>query len=298
MEQSVFETNFPTLDLARRGKVRDVYDLGDSLLLVATDRLSAFDVVMPQPIPGKGKILNLISLFWFEATQDIVENHLISSDVEDFPEKCAPYIDTLRGRSMLVKKAAPLPVECIVRGYVSGSGWKSYQKDLTICGINLPEGLVESDRLKEPIFTPSTKEEAGAHDINIDFDRMISLTGQELAEKAKNLSMAVYSRCSGIADKKDIIIADTKFEFGMFEDRLILIDEVMTPDSSRFWPKSEYSPGRSQNSFDKQYVRDYLISTKWNKEPPAPSLPDEVIENTRNKYIEALRLITGKVDGI
>ena len=295
---TVHETDFPGLKLIKRGKVRDLYDLGDALLMVATDRISAFDVIMPNPVPQKGEILTEISLFWFDRMADLVPNHLISSDVNDYPEACRPYADVLRGRSMLVRKAKPLPVECVVRGYISGSGWKSYLEDKTICGIALPDGLKESDQLPEPIFTPSTKEELGAHDINIDYDEVVRLIGPELADDVRRLSIRLYREGAAYAATRGIIIADTKFEFGIFEDRLILIDEILTPDSSRFWPKDRYQPGGAQESFDKQYLRDYLVSIKWNKTPPAPELPPEVIENTRLKYREALTLLTGTPDAI
>lgn len=295
---TVHETDFPGLTLIKRGKVRDLYDLGDALLMVATDRISAFDVVMPNPVPQKGEILTEISLFWFDRMADLVPNHLISSNVNDYPEACRPYADVLRGRSMLVRKAKPLPVECVVRGYISGSGWKSYLEDKTICGIALPDGLKESDQLPEPIFTPSTKEELGAHDINIDYDEVVRLIGPGPAEDVRRLSIALYREGAAYAATKGIIIADTKFEFGVYDDRLILIDEILTPDSSRFWPKDRYQPGGAQESFDKQYLRDYLVSIKWNKTPPAPELPPEVIENTRLKYREALILLTGTPDAI
>ncbi|MBW2101026.1 MAG: phosphoribosylaminoimidazolesuccinocarboxamide synthase [Deltaproteobacteria bacterium] len=276
----------------KRGKVRDIYDLGDTLLMVATDRISAFDVVMPDPIPEKGKILTQISLFWFEVMKPLIENHLISSHVDDYPAGCKPYAEILKDRSMLVKKTKPLPVECVVRGYISGSGWKSYQKSKSICGINLPGGLKESDKLDEPIFTPSTKEEVGLHDINIDFDETVKRIGRPLAEKARDLSLAIYKKGADLAITRGIIIADTKFEFGLIEDKLILIDELLTPDSSRFWPKKSYCSGGPQKSFDKQYLRDYLVSINWNKKAPAPSLPPEVIVNTGNKYMEALKVLT------
>ncbi|RJP43114.1 MAG: phosphoribosylaminoimidazolesuccinocarboxamide synthase [Desulfobacteraceae bacterium] len=295
---TVHETDFPGLKLIKRGKVRDLYDLGDALLMVATDRISAFDVIMPNPVPQKGEILTEISLFWFDRMADLVPNHLISSNVNDYPEACRPYADVLRGRSMLVRKAKPLPVECVVRGYISGSGWKSYLEDGTICGIALPDGLKESDQLPEPIFTPSTKEELGAHDINIDYDEVVRLIGPGPADDVRRLSIALYREGAAYAATRGIIIADTKFEFGIFEGRLILIDEILTPDSSRFWPKDRYQPGGAQESFDKQYLRDYLISIKWNKTPPAPELPPEVIENTRLKYREALTLLTGTPDAI
>ena len=298
MNSGVSETNITGLDLLQRGKVRDIYDLGDSLLMVATDRISAFDVVMPEPVPDKGKILNQISLYWFGVMASLVPNHVISGNVDDFPEACQTHAEILRGRSMLVKKAQPLPIECVVRGYLSGSGWKSYKKTQSVCGIQLPPGLVESDRLPEPIFTPSTKEEVGTHDINIDFEEAGRRIGYHLAEKVRDLSLAIYSEGARLAAEKGIIIADTKFEFGVIDDELVLIDEVLTPDSSRFWPKDSYRPGESQQSFDKQYLRDYLISIQWNQKPPAPNLPISVIENTRIKYLEAMRLLTGHTDGI
>ncbi|MDY6905736.1 MAG: phosphoribosylaminoimidazolesuccinocarboxamide synthase [Thermodesulfobacteriota bacterium] len=292
MEQAVYQTDFPELNLLKRGKVRDIYDFGDELLIVATDRLSAFDVVMPDPIPGKGRVLTQISLFWFDAMSAIVPNHIIASDVSDYPPECRQYADQLDGRSMLVKKTEPLAIECVVRGYISGSGWASYQKDQTVCGISLPPGLKESDRLPEPLFTPSTKADAGEHDINISFEEAVKITGRETAEKARELSLAIYQKGVEIAEKKGIIIADTKFEFGVAGNDLILIDEVLTPDSSRFWPRDAYAPGGPQKSFDKQYVRDYLLSLDWDKTPPAPSLPGEVVANTQEKYNEALRLLT------
>lgn len=293
MKPPVIETNFTGLSLRQRGKVRDIYDLGDSLLMIATDRISAFDVVMPDPVPDKGKILTQISLFWFDVMKELVPNHVITSDVDAYPDNCRPYAETLRGRSMLVKKAAPLPVECVVRGYLSGSGWKSYQQTRTLCGIRLPDGLTESCRLPESIFTPSTKAEIGHHDENIDFDEAAKLIGKPLAERVKALSLAIYQKGVELADSKGIIIADTKFEFGLMGDELVLIDEVLTPDSSRFWPKASYKPGMSQESFDKQFVRDYLLSIQWNQQPPAPRLPDHVIEGTRKKYLEALKLLAG-----
>lgn len=296
MTTAVTRTDFPGLSLHNRGKVRDIYDLGDSLLLVATDRISAFDVVLSDPIPDKGRILTRISLFWFDAMTSIVENHLISADPADYPAACQPYRDQLEGRAMLVKKASPLPVECIVRGYLSGSGWKSYQRNGTVCGIQLPSGLRESDRLPEPIFTPSTKAETG-HDENISFERMADMIGPELAGQVKDLSLAIYRRAVDIAEPRGIIIADTKFEFGLLDGRIILIDEVLTPDSSRFWPKDDYAPGGAQKSFDKQYLRDWLSAQDWDQTPPAPALPPEVIANTRRKYVEALRLLTGQTLG-
>ncbi|MBT9438565.1 MAG: phosphoribosylaminoimidazolesuccinocarboxamide synthase [Desulfobacterales bacterium] len=298
MEQIVFETDFPKLNLLKRGKVRDMYDLGETLLMVATDRISAFDVIMPDPVPEKGKILTQISLFWFDVMKPVISNHIISSNVDDYPEICKPYAEMLRDRSMLVKKAKPLPVECVVRGYISGSGWKSYQESGIVCGIKLPDGLQESEKLPEPIFTPSTKEEVGVHDVNINFEEAVKIIGRSLAEKVKEISLSIYKKGAELADKKGIIIADTKFEFGIFENDIILIDEILTPDSSRFWPKESYSPGQSQKSYDKQYLRDYLISINWDKVPPAPFLPKEVVKNTREKYLDALNLITGKSYGL
>jgi phosphoribosylaminoimidazole-succinocarboxamide synthase len=298
MEQIVFETDFPKLNLLKRGKVRDMYDLGETLLMVATDRISAFDVIMPDPVPEKGKILTQISLFWFDVMKPVISNHIISSNVDDYPEICKPYAEMLRDRSMLVKKAKPLPIECVVRGYISGSGWKSYQESGIVCGIKLPDGLQESEKLPEPIFTPSTKEEVGVHDVNINFEEAVKIIGRSLAEKVKEISLSIYKKGAELADKKGIIIADTKFEFGIFENDIILIDEILTPDSSRFWPKESYSPGQSQKSYDKQYLRDYLISINWDKLPPAPFLPKEVVKNTREKYLDALNLITGKSYGL
>jgi len=293
MNQVVVQTDFKDLPLKGRGKVRDIYDIGETLLIVATDRISAFDVVMPNPIPDKGMVLTQISRFWFEATHDIVPNHLISTEVGDFPEVCWPYREILAGRTMWVRKAEPLPVECVVRGYLSGSGWGEYKTRGEVCGIRLPEGLMESSRLKEPIFTPATKAEAGAHDENISFERVIELVGRERAEQIKTMSISIYQRASEIAEKKGIIIADTKFEFGMSGGKLLLIDEVLTPDSSRLWPKDEYRPGGAQKSFDKQFLRDYLVSLDWDKVPPAPQLPQEIIEKTRQRYLEALKRLTG-----
>ena len=299
MKTSVHETNFENLNLVKRGKVRDIYDLGENLLMVASDRISAFDVVMPDPVPDKGIILTQISLYWFEMMKPIIENHVVSANVDEYPADCQPYAESLRGRSMLVKKTEPLSIECVVRGYISGSGWKSYQKSGNICGIDLPAGLRESDKLPEPIFTPSTKEELGAHDINIDFAEAEKRIGKDLAAKVRDLSLAIYKKGSEMAAEKEIIIADTKFEFGLLEsDKLILIDEVLTPDSSRFWPKDTYQPGGSQQSFDKQYVRDHLLSIQWNKQPPAPSLPEDIIRNTRKKYLEALTQLTGDNYGL
>jgi phosphoribosylaminoimidazole-succinocarboxamide synthase len=288
---TVFETSFSALKLFKRGKVRDIYDLDDNLLLVATDRISAYDVIMGQGVPEKGQMLTRISLFWFDVMKNIIPNHIIQSDVRKYPEVCKPYASQLEGRSMLVKKVKPLPVECIVRGYISGSGWKTYQQDGTVCGIRLPDGLVESDKLPEPIFTPSTKGEVGEHDENISFGEVVNLIGKELAERIRDVSIEIYEKGARTADAKGIIIADTKFEFGLDGEELILIDEILTPDSSRFWPKSAYKPGGPQPSFDKQYLRDYLSTLDWNKEPPPPVLPEEVIDNTRLKYKEAMQIL-------
>lgn len=294
MNTAVSNTDLPGLKLVKKGKVRDVYDLGEYFLMVATDRISAYDVVMPNPVPGKGKVLNQISLFWFDRMKSVADNHVISGNTDDFPAECKPYADILRDRSMLVRKCEPLPIECVVRGYITGSGWESYRKSKSVCGIPLPNGLLESDRLPEPLFTPSTKEEVGIHDINIDFEETARRIGRPLAEKVRELSLAVYKKGVELAAEKGILIADTKFEFGLADGELILIDEILTPDSSRFWPRATYRPGGPQMSFDKQYVRDYLVSVKWNKKPPAPSLPEEVIRNTRQKYVEALTLLTGR----
>jgi len=291
--QVVVRTNFEELTLRGRGKVRDIYDLGDTLLIVATDRISAFDVVMPNPIPDKGMVLTRISRFWFEATKDIVPNHLISTEVEEFPEACRPYREVLAGRTMWVRKTKPLPIECVVRGYLSGSGWTEYRETGEVCGIRLPHGLVESSKLDEPIFTPATKAEAGTHDENISFEQVIGLVGRERAEQVRAISISIYGRASEMAARRGIIIADTKFEFGIWQRELLLIDELLTPDSSRFWPRDEYSPGGPQKSFDKQFLRDYLLSLDWDKSPPAPQLPQEIIEKTRERYLEALKRLTG-----
>lgn len=290
--QGVSRTDFSMLTLAGRGKVRDIYDLDQYLLIVATDRISAFDVVMPDPIPGKGEILTRMSAFWFEKTQDIIRNHLITFDPDGYPESCSPYRDRLRGRSMLVRKATPLPVECIVRGYISGSGWKDYCRTGMVSGIRLPEGLRESDRLPRPILTPSTKAAAGKHDETITQKDMEKLIGADLAAKVKESSLKIYDHAFGIADNAGIIIADTKMEYGLIDGELILIDELLTPDSSRFWPKDDYEPGRAQKSYDKQFLRDYLLSISWDQKPPAPVLPADIISKTKEKYEEALhRLI-------
>ncbi len=290
-DRAIASTDFKDLKFINRGKVRDLYEVNEFLLIVATDRISAFDVIMPNSIPGKGKILTQISTFWFHEMEDIVENHLISTRVEEFPEQCRPYEEELRDRSMLVRKTSPLPVECVVRGYLAGSGWKDYSEGRPVSGVMLPEGLRESSRLSEPIFTPSTKAEEGEHDEPISREEMENIIGRELTERVVDISMKIYSRASETAEKKGIIIADTKMEFGMLDDKLILIDELLTPDSSRFWPRDDFKEGRPQKSFDKQFLRDYLLSTDWDKRPPAPELPEDIIEKTKEKYEEALRYI-------
>lgn len=291
---TITKTNFGNLKFFKSGKVRDIYDLGEYYLIVSTDRLSAFDVVMNEGIPFKGAVLNRISAFWFNFTKDIIDNHLISINVNDYPKECEPYKEILRNRSMLVRKAELIPLECIVRGYITGSGWNDYQKTGAICGIKLPEGLVESEKLSEPIFTPSTKAEIGLHDENISEEQAISIIGKETYDYLKEKSITIYKKAAEYALQKGIIIADTKMEFGYYDGKIILIDELLTPDSSRFWPLDEYEKGRSQNSFDKQYVRDYLLSINFNKKPPAPTLPEDIILNTSKKYQEALFKLTGE----
>ncbi|MBI1807720.1 MAG: phosphoribosylaminoimidazolesuccinocarboxamide synthase [Ignavibacteria bacterium] len=293
MTETIFETHFPTLKFLKRGKVRDIYNLGEHLLIVATDRLSAFDVVMPQPIPYKGKVLTQISNFWFEIMKDVIPNHVVSTRVEEFPNECRQYVDQLRGRSIMVKKAKPLAIECVVRGYLSGSGWNEYKQTKSVCGIKLPDGLVESSKLPNPIFTPATKAEVG-HDENISFEEASKIVGKNDAEKARNCTVAIYNLAVRIAEQKGIIIADTKMEFGRFNGELILIDELLTPDSSRFWPQATYKAGNVQDSFDKQYVRDYLLSINFNKRPPGPIMPEEVIRKTSALYKEALKRLTGR----
>jgi phosphoribosylaminoimidazole-succinocarboxamide synthase len=291
MTTVISQTDFPGLTLRGRGKVRDIYELGDKLLIVATDRLSAFDVVLPTPIPDKGKVLTQISLFWFETLANVVPNHVLSGT--DFTGALAPYAASLHGRAMVVRKTEPLPVECVVRGYISGSGWKDYQKTGAICGISLPKGLRESDKLSEPIFTPSTKATTG-HDENISFEETVAQIGRPLAEKIRDTSLEIYQQASDRAAKRGIIIADTKFEFGLIGNELIWIDEALTPDSSRFWPADQYEPGKVQPSFDKQYVRDYLERVGWNKQAPGPDLPADVVKATQIKYREAYEKVTGK----
>ncbi|MGE4344969.1 MAG: phosphoribosylaminoimidazolesuccinocarboxamide synthase [Geoalkalibacter sp.] len=291
--KTVKETNFSDLNLVNRGKVRDIYDLGEHLLIVTTDRISAFDVIMDEAIPYKGYVLTQVSRFWFERMTDIIDNHIVAVDASEFPAHTHKYRDDLEGRSMLVKKADPLPIECIVRGYVSGSGWKEYRQRGTICGIQLPEGLQESSKLPEPIFTPSTKAEIGAHDENISYSKTVELCGEKWAKQAREATLSIYQRARDLADTKGIIIADTKFEFGILDDRLIWIDEALTPDSSRFWPKDQYRPGGPQPSFDKQFLRDYLETLDWNKQAPPPQLPEEIVRKTGEKYLEALKKLTG-----
>jgi phosphoribosylaminoimidazole-succinocarboxamide synthase len=287
----VRETKFTGLSPAARGKVRDIYDAGDALLIVATDRLSAFDVILPTPIPDKGRVLTRLSLFWFDLLRDVIPNHVLSAT--EFPAPFDAYREELAGRSMLVRKTVPLPIECVVRGYVSGSGWKDYQRTGEICGITLPTGMRESDRLPEPIFTPATKAATG-HDENISFERAASLIGTERALQVRDVSLEIYRRAATYAEPRGILLADTKFEFGLLKDELIWIDEALTPDSSRFWPAAQYKPGGTQPSFDKQFVRDYLESIHWPKTPPGPELPPEVVDATRGKYREAYRILTGR----
>lgn len=288
----VTNTNYPNLTLAHRGKVRDIYDLGENFLFVATDRISAFDVVFNEGIPFKGYVLTQLSLFWFDVLSKICPNHLITSDVEKFPDVCQQYKDELKGRSILVKKLKILPVECIVRGYISGSAWVEYKKTQSICGITLPAGLLESQKLPEVLFTPSTKAEIGLHDENISFEKMEEIIGTDSSKKLRDLTIKIYQSAYKTAYQKGIIIADTKFEFGIFDNEIFLADEVLTPDSSRFWLKSKYEVGKSQDSLDKQYLRDYLININFNRQPPPPKLPEEVIKNTSEKYLEILNLLT------
>ena len=293
-QTTVVETSLSGLKLLGRGKVRDIYEVDGKLLLIASDRLSAFDVVMPDGIPGKGKVLTQISAFWFGMLSGIVPNHMISIDVDTFPATARMHAETLRGRAMLCRKAKPFPVECVVRGYLSGSGWAEYKEKGEVCGIRLPDGLRESDRLPEPIFTPATKEEKGKHDENISFDRMVAMVGAETAEKVRTIVVSLYEKAAAYAMGKGILIADTKFELGTVDGELILIDEALTPDSSRFWPVAGYQPGGPQKSFDKQFVRDYLLTLPWNKTAPGPRLPADVVEKTALKYREALVILTGK----
>ena len=292
MGKAVLEVNLGAVPKLRSGKVREIFDLGEELLIVASDRVSAFDVVLPQGIPDKGVILTRLSLYWFEMMADLVPNHLIGSEPEDLPAALRPHAELLRGRSMLVRRAEVLPIECIVRGYLAGSGWQEYRRDGCVCGLELPAGLRESEELPEPIFTPSTKEESG-HDVNISFEEAERRVGPEAAARMRDVSIGIYNRARNHAAERGIIIADTKFEFGLVGGRLTLVDEVLTPDSSRFWPADRYEPGRGQPSFDKQFVRDYLETLGWDKRPPAPDLPPEIVSHTREKYLEALRILTG-----
>jgi phosphoribosylaminoimidazole-succinocarboxamide synthase len=289
----VTQTSLPGVELFRRGKVRDVYSVEDKLLIVATDRVSAFDVVMPNGIPHKGVVLTALTLFWFNFLSDIVPNHLITADVDRYPAQLAGQREVLAGRSMLVSRAEVFPIECVARGYLAGSGWKEYQATGEVCGLKLPAGLTESDRLPDPIFTPATKAESG-HDLNISESEAANLIGEEATRTVRDLTLSLYSRAAEYALSRGIIIADTKFEFGVKDGQVILVDEALTPDSSRFWPRDSYQPGRSQQSFDKQYLRDYLETLSWNKQPPGPELPDNVVARTSEKYLEALRSLTGE----
>ncbi|MGR3180024.1 MAG: phosphoribosylaminoimidazolesuccinocarboxamide synthase [Candidatus Anammoxibacter sp.] len=310
MSTIIKDTNFQTLKLFNKGKVRDIYDLGDHLLIVATDRISAFDVILPEGIPFKGTVLNQMSIYWFKIMEGIIPNHLVSHDVDEFPESCKPYSDALKGRSMLVKKAEPLPVECVVRGYISGSMWKEYQLRIAdsemdnnkttveACGVELPTGLEESSRLESLVFSPATKAEQGEHDINISFEQSEEVLGAEMAAQVRDVSIQIYKTAVEIAEKKGIIIADTKFEFGVWNGELILIDEILSPDSSRFWPLKGYKQGCAQPSYDKQFVRDYLLAQEWDKCSSSPELPEEIITQTSEKYLQAFEILTGMKRGV
>ena len=298
MSDALLQSEIGGVELIGRGKVRDLYAVGDALLLVASDRISAFDHVLGTGIPGKGKILTQISLFWFELLKDVVPNHLITAEVSEYPAQLRQYAEQLEGRSMLVKRARMFPAECVARGYLAGSGWKEYQANRTVCGIGLPEGLLDGSRLPEPLFTPATKSQDGEHDENISFERLSELIGSPMASELKRLTLAIYKKAAQHAESKGLILADTKFEFGVIGDpqheaHIVLADEVLTPDSSRFWEGAQWKPGGAQPSFDKQYVRDYLESIKWNKQAPAPSLPEDVVKQTLAKYVEAFRRLTG-----
>ncbi|MBW1975207.1 MAG: phosphoribosylaminoimidazolesuccinocarboxamide synthase [Deltaproteobacteria bacterium] len=293
IENAVYETNLKEIPLVARGKVRDIYDLGKSLLIVATDRISAFDVVLPDPIPDKGRILTALSLFWFQFLSNVCPNHFLSANPDDYPPECEPYREVLIGRSMMVKKAEIFPIECIVRGYLVGSGWKDYQKTGKVCGIQLPSGLRFAEKLPEPIFTPSTKAEKGAHDENISFEQMKAIVGMENAERLRDLSIKLYKKAADYAERCGILLADTKFEFGLVNGEITLVDEVLTPDSSRFWPGDSYKVGENPESFDKQYIRDFLMESGWKPGHLPPHLPSDVIENTRKRYLEALKRLTG-----
>lgn len=293
-EKVILQTDFPKLNFVKRGKVRDIYDLGEYFLIISTDRLSAFDVIMNQGIPYKGKVLTKISEFWFDYSKDIIKNHLITTEVNKFPKECMEYAEDLDGRSMLVKKAEVVPIESVVRGYITGSGWADYKKSGEVCGIKLPSGLVESEKFPEPLFTPATKAEIGLHDENISEDQAKEIAGVDTINFMKTKTIQIYNNAVEFALSKGIIIADTKMEFGKVGDEIILVDELLTPDSSRFWPLENYEKGKSQESFDKQFVRDFLVSIKFNKQPPAPDLPEEIIQKTSEKYLEALEKLTGK----
>lgn len=293
-QRIILQSDFPNLKLVKQGKVRDIYDLGEYYLIVSTDRLSAFDVIMAQGIPRKGEVLTKISSFWFNYVKDIIDNHVVATDVKDFPKECDEYAEDLKGRSMLVKKAEVIPIECIVRGYISGSGLNDYKRTGKISGISLPEGLVESEKLPEPIFTPSTKAEIGLHDENISFSEAEKIIDRSKLDKIKNATLAIYKKASEFALTKGIIIADTKMEFGIYKDEVIIVDELLTPDSSRFWPLSKYKKGGAQESYDKQFVRDYLLSINFNKQPPPPQLPEDIINKTGEKYLDALFELTGE----
>jgi phosphoribosylaminoimidazole-succinocarboxamide synthase len=290
----ILKTNFHDIKLVKRGKVRDVYEIGEYFLIVSTDRLSAFDVIMSQGIPDKGKVLTKISEFWFNETRNIVRNHVVTTVIDEFPEVCQKYRDQLQGRSMIVKKAKVIPIECIVRGYISGSGWNDYKKTGKISGIDLPNGLKESEKLPEPLFTPSTKAEIGTHDENISFDQAEKIIDKETLKEVKKAALDIYKTSSNLALKKGIISADTKMEFGLIDGEVILVDELLTPDSSRFWPENNYKVGQAQQSYDKQFVRDYLLSINFNKQPPPPILPEDIIQKTRKKYLDVLYKLTGE----
>ncbi len=294
MTKAITKVEIPEIPLFHRGKVRDIYDLGENLLIIATDRISAFDVVLPTPIPDKGKILTKLTVFWLNFLQDIVDNHLITAEVEEYPAVLQPYKEILKGRSMIVRKAKIFPVECIVRGYLTGSAMKEYLAKGEVCGIKLPPGLKEANKLPYPIFTPSTKAGLGSHDLNITFEEMTKITGKETAQALQNISLKLYEKASKYAENRGIIIADTKFEFGLWEDKIILVDEVLTPDSSRFWPKETYQPGKPQVSYDKQFIRDWLRRVGWKEGDPPPEIPPEIVSKTREKYLSALKSLTGE----
>jgi phosphoribosylaminoimidazole-succinocarboxamide synthase len=292
-EPALLRTDFPNLPLLRRGKVRDIYDFGETLLIVATDRISVFDVVLPTGVPGKGKILTQLSRFWFERTQGLVRNHLLTVEVQHYPEACEAHRDVLAGRSMLVQKVEPLPVECVVRGYLAGSAWEDYRRTGQVCALTLPVGLREAEHLGAPLFTPTTKAPQGLHDEPMSFAALQGLVGASVAERLRDLSLVLYTQGCQFAEARGLILADTKFEFGLYNGDIILIDELFTPDSSRYWPRADYQPGHAQPSFDKQFVRDYTTSLGWNRQPPGPVLPDEIIEKTRQRYLEAYHLLVG-----